>query len=58
MADYSVAALNLARYTVKRGTECTVRDGVEMMVREGFSVDGSLVLEGALIVEPLRDYRS
>lgn len=46
------AALSIERYAVPTGYRVPVQDGVCMVVREGFIVDGLLVLDGILRVEP------
>lgn len=49
-ATFSVAAIGLQRYNVPEHGVCTVRDGVEMLVRDGFIIEGMLVLDGLLKV--------
>lgn len=49
-ATYSVAAVNVQRYSVPRGSRCTVQAGVVMVVGEGFRVSGLLILNGLLRV--------
>jgi len=51
VAIQQAAAVNTARYAVLADTRVTVQDGIEMAVRNGFIVDGLLVLIGLLTLE-------
>jgi hypothetical protein len=47
------AALNMRRYLVKRYYSLHVYESVEMVVVEGFVIDGELRIDGLLSVERL-----
>jgi hypothetical protein len=47
----NLAALNTARYEVPQGRVVSLAQGVEMLVRSGFRIDGMLVLDGMLTVK-------
>lgn len=50
-ARFSVAAVNTARYSVPKGSRCTVQSGIAMVVAAGFRVEGLLILNGLLRVK-------
>lgn len=50
-ARFSVAAVNTVRYSVPKGSRCTVQTGIAMVVAAGFRVDGLLILNGLLRVK-------
>ena len=52
MAEFfSVAAVNLSRYSVAWRARCVVHKGLCMTVRAWFQVDGLVVVNGVLRVE-------
>ena len=44
----NLAALNTARYLVPINRVVSIANGVEMIVRSGFKIDGTLSLDGML----------
>lgn len=60
MADLTtpVTLLNAARYSVPLDGRLTVADGVELMIRPWFQVDGLLILSGLLSVCEKRDQQN
>jgi hypothetical protein len=48
---FSQACVNLARYSVREDGECVIQRGVEMYVRSAFVIEGTLVVDGRLVVK-------